>query len=198
MRLPVSIGNNCKLRLTISERIAVSRSASHRRYRDEPVRTSAAGSAFVLTLGIILILVALAGGFVLSWKARMVSIADEPEVAVVDLAQVCTTVNKHNTDFAAQVATTLRRGVEAVLNGDQAAGDKADADVAAMTKDWTGKLRAEAARTDNADLRAALNDLAAKLKPVETGEASLDDMTKIVDEGNVAIAKFCPKTSPSP
>jgi hypothetical protein len=192
------MGDNRKLRLKNSGRIAVPRSAAPRRGdRDDPVRTSAAGSIVVLSFGIILILAALAGGFILSWRARLVALDDAPPSKVVDIAQVCATVKQHNTDYPKRVSDALRKGISDTLAGDQTAGDKATADMTAIAKEWTGKLRADAAQTDNAGLGKALTDLADKLKPVETGDASLNDMNAIVEDGNTAVAKYCPQATPA-
>jgi hypothetical protein len=175
----------------------VARSAASRRgYRDDPPRPSAAGSAFVLTLGILLIVAAHAGGYVLKWRSDLVSVDDEP-AGTVDVAQVCTSVIEHNTKYRKQITDTLQVGVQAVLDGDEAAAKKVETDIAAMAKDWAGKLRDESARTDNAELRDAISGLATKLKPVESGEASLNDMNTIVDESSASIGKYCPGAAPT-
>jgi hypothetical protein len=192
------MGDNRKLRLKNSGGITVPRSAAPRRgHRDDPVRTSAAGSIVVFSFGIILMLAALAGGFILSWRARLVSVDDAPNSNVVDIAQVCATVKQHNIDYPKRVSDALRKGISDTLAGDQAAGDKATADMTAIAKEWTGKLRSDAGQTDNAALGKALTDLADKLKPVETGDASLNDMNAIVEDGNTAIAKHCPQATPT-
>jgi hypothetical protein len=152
---------------------------------------------FVLWLGLILMVSAVAGGYYLYRKGYLVA-DNSTGVTVLEVGQVCGKVAEHNTAYPQQIAGLLQKGAEAILAGDQAAGDKAAADATARAKEWTGKLRTAATQTDDAGLRGAITDLADKLKPVEDGDASPNDVKALVAAAAVAIAGHCPKASSPP
>lgn len=170
------------------------RYAPPRRGYREPPRTRAGGSVFVLCLGFILMLAA-AGGYYLHQIGYLVGDDGSTEVTILPVGDVCTEVGEHNAAYPQQIAGLLHKGAEDVLAGNQASGDKATADARAMAKEWAGKLRAAAAQTDSAGLRGAIADLADKLKPVEDGTASPNDMNALVEDANTSIAAHCPKAT---
>ena len=111
---------------------------------------------------------------------------------MLPVAEVCAAATEANTQYPQQLTALIQAGVEKVLAGDTAGGDKATADAVALAKEWTGDLRASAAQTDDAALRTAITDLADKLAPAEAGTMSLNDMSAIVEDGTKAIAAQCP------
>lgn len=163
---------------------------SRRTYRDRPPRPSLAGHAFVLLLGVLLLLVSLAGGLFLSWRAGMVSVADIP-LLNSDIKQACADVKRHNADYSQRVSTAFHQVVAEAAKGDQAASTKAIEDARDLMTAWIGALRAAASLTDNDTVQRSINDLATKLETVSSGKASLDDMYTMVNDTNRDMAAYC-------
>lgn len=161
-----------------------------RGYRDRPTRPSVAGHAFVFLLGLALLLVALAGGVVLSWRAGMVSVADIP-LLNKDVKQVCGEVQQINSEYLDRVSAAFHLVVEDAAKGDQAGSDQALKDARALVTQWMDKLRASATKTSSAELQRSINELAGKLARVETGDATLDDMNAMVEDTDKGIAAYC-------
>lgn len=154
---------------------------ARRGYRDEPAQTSAAGSVVVFMFGMILLLAALAGGFILSWKAGLVPLGNGPKTTV-DAAQVCDDVKAQNADYLGKITAALAAGAP----GASAAATAKPADLYA---EWVTKLHGQAARTDNADLQAAINGFASTLEGSQSADAAA--LTGVVTEGERSMEPHC-------
>jgi lysyl-tRNA synthetase class I len=111
--------------------------------------------------------------------------------AAANTKQVCTDVKQFNTDYTEKITTIFKQVTQDVMKGDEAAGQKHVDEMNAQSKEWIAKVQGQSAKASSPELRNAVNDLATKLKKLESGDASIQDMNNIVQEANTTLAKSC-------
>jgi hypothetical protein len=116
--------------------------------------------------------------------------APGPTVATVN-NEICDSVKAINTEYAGKITAVFKQAAEAGLKGDEVAAQKAVGQLTALAGDWSGKIQPLAVRAEDPGLKQVLNDLVAGIKKLESGQASMNDMTKLVEQTNTALSKTC-------
>ncbi len=165
---------------------------------EQPARRGGGGSVFVLVLGLALMLVSVGGGVFLASKAGLIpglGAADET-AAGGDTAQVCADVRQHNTQYPQQLTDVLLEGLRLVVEEEKVeeAEKKLEA-LEPLTKEWTAKLKEDAAKTDNAELKKVINDQVGKLENLQTNNLTLNDLKEAAKDVNDSLAGLCPAPS---
>jgi hypothetical protein len=108
--------------------------------------------------------------------------------------QVCADVKQLNTVYPGKLTATFGQLVEEGKKGDaadEAAGQRLVDDMNAQTREWAASLQAASVKANSPDLRAAIGEIATKVKTLESENASMNDMQNIVQEANTTLAKVC-------
>jgi hypothetical protein len=93
-------------------------------------------------------------------------------------AQVCANVKQMSTEYTTKIADILKKVGEDVASGDVDKMEQRMNELTALTKEWAGKLRTEAEKATNPELRKTLNDLATEVEKVdEANDANIDALT---------------------
>jgi hypothetical protein len=111
--------------------------------------------------------------------------------AAANTKQVCADVKQTNADYSAKITAAFAKVTQSMMKGDEAAGQKNIDEMNALTREWVDKVRAQAAKANNPELKAAADNLATQLKTLESANASMNDMNKMVQDATATLAKFC-------
>lgn len=150
------------------------------------------------TLGSVLLLAAACGnsdddnaGTASTPTRATTTAAASPTAANANNKEVCDSVKAINTEYAGKITAVFKQAADAGLKGDEAVARKAVGQLTALAGEWSGKIQPLATRAEDPGLKQALNDLVAGIKKLESGQASMNDMTKLVQQTNAALSKAC-------
>ena len=105
--------------------------------------------------------------------------------------EVCDQVKAINAQYTGQITTTFQKMADQIAKGDQAGATQTLSELTALTKEWSTKIEPLAAKTNNPELKAALDNLIAGVKKLEAGNGSMSDLQKLAADANAAVAKYC-------
>jgi hypothetical protein len=105
--------------------------------------------------------------------------------------EVCDQVKAINAQYTGQITTTFQKMADQVVKGDEAGAKKTLEELNALTGEWAKKIEPLVAKTDDPELKAALQKLLDGVKKLQSGEGSMQDLQKLATDANAAIAKYC-------
>ncbi len=105
--------------------------------------------------------------------------------------EVCDQIKAINAQYTGQITATFQKMADQVVKGDQAGAAKTLDELKAQTGEWATKIEPLVAKTDDPQLKAALQNLLDGVKKLQAGNGSLNDLQKLATDANAAIAKYC-------
>ena len=105
--------------------------------------------------------------------------------------EVCDQVKAINAQYTGQITTTFQKMADQIVKGDEAGAKKTLDELNVLTGEWAKKIEPLVAKTDDPQLKAALQNLLDGVKKLQSGEGSMQDMQKLATDANAAIAKYC-------
>jgi len=105
--------------------------------------------------------------------------------------EVCDQVKAINAQYTGQITTTFQKMADQIVKGDQDGAKKTLDELNALTGEWAKKIEPLVAKTDDPELKAALQQLLDGVKKLQSGEGSMQDLQKLATDANAALAKYC-------
>jgi hypothetical protein len=105
--------------------------------------------------------------------------------------EVCDQIKAINAQYTGQITTTFQKMADQLAKGDQAGAATTLNELTTLTKEWSTKIEPLIARTNNPQLKEALNNLLTGVKKLESGNGSMSDLQKLAADANAALDRYC-------
>jgi hypothetical protein len=124
-------------------------------------------------------------------SAAPTSAAGSPSPSAAGNKEVCDQVKAINAQYVGTITAKFQQALDLALKNDEAGAEKAVAELNALTREWASKIEPLATKTNDPVLKQSLTDLLAGVKKLESENATINDMKKVVDDANTAFQKSC-------
>src|SRR5689334_17434039 len=105
--------------------------------------------------------------------------------------EVCDQVKAINAQYTGPIMAKAQTMAEQVVKGDQAGAKQTLDELNGLTGEWAKKIEPLVAKTDDPELKAALQNLLDGIKKMQSGNGSMQDLQKLATDANAALAKYC-------